>query len=361
MLISERSGCFFFYQLTEWIVSAHHCDVNDVVPSVSAMQSMTTVPRQIGFLIFPNFQLLDLTGPLAVFQVTNGLLCEERYVMHIVSQHGGLVQSTAGIRIATDRATEVSLDTLIISGGAGSQAIAADTRHADLVLALAERTRRTASVCTGAFVLASAGLLDGRRATTHWRYATLLQKDYPEVRVESDPIFIQDGQIWSSAGVTSGIDLALALVEEDHGVGLSRAVARELVVYHRRHGGQRQFSAMLELDASSDRIKKSLAYIREHLTDDLSVGKLAHVAALSERQFGRAFRAETGETPARAVERLRAEAARVRLEGGRESIEMIGSATGFKDPETMRRAFIRIFGQPPQALRRAAKIRRSKA
>nr|WP_175486686.1 GlxA family transcriptional regulator [Pseudomonas sp. NFR09] len=314
--------------------------------------------RRIGFFVFPHFQLLDITGPLAVFQVCNGLLNQAQYSLHVVSLYGGSMSSTAGINIFTDRAAGLAFDTLMISGGAGSQEISNDTQHATLMRSLAASTRRVASVCTGAFLLAGAGLLDGRRATTHWRYANVLQKDYPKVRVEADAIFIQDGHIWSSAGVTSGIDLALALVEQDQGPDLSRAVAREMVVYHRRQGGQTQFSAMLQLEASSDRIQKTLAYAAEHLSNDLSVSVLAQVAALSERQFGRSFRAETGETPARAVERLRAEAARVRLEGGRESIETVARTVGFNDPEIMRRAFIRLFGHPPQALRRAARDKR---
>jgi transcriptional regulator GlxA family with amidase domain len=211
------------------------------------------------------------------------------------------------------------------------------------------------SVCTGAFLLAEARLLDGRRATTHWRYAANLQREFPRVKVESDRIFVKDGSVWTSAGITAGIDLALALIEEDLGIDVSRAVARELVVYHRRSGGQSQFSALLELEPESDRIRRALAFARDHLAEPLSVERLAAAAGIGPRQFSRAFRAETGETPARAIERLRTEAARLRVEAETEPIEQIAAAAGFADPERMRRAFVRRFGQPPQALRRAAR------
>lgn len=315
--------------------------------------------RSIGFLIFPEFQILDLTGPLAVFEMANDVAGSADYTLRTVSWRGWPVTSTGGLTVATDPIGEFAYDIVVVSGGDGSRSIASEEGHKAIVQGLASRTRRMASVCTGVFVLAAAGLLDGRRATTHWRHATLLQRLHPAIRVEPDLIFVKDGPVWSSAGIAAGIDLALALVEEDFGLELSRAVARELVIYYRRPGGQSQFSAMLELDSSSDRIRRALDHAREHLAEPLSVGDLAEVACLSERQFGRAFRAETGETPARTVERLRAEAARLRLESGRESVEVVGAAVGFADPERMRRAFLRVYGQPPQALRRAAKIRRA--
>lgn len=315
--------------------------------------------RSIGFLIFPEFQILDLTGPLAVFEMANDVAGSAAYTLRTVSWRGWPVTSTGGLTVATDPIGEFAYDIVVVSGGDGSRSIASEEGHKAIVQGLASRTRRMASVCTGVFVLAAAGLLDGRRATTHWRHATLLQRLHPAIRVEPDLIFVKDGPVWSSAGIAAGIDLALALVEEDFGLELSRAVARELVIYYRRPGGQSQFSAMLELDSSSDRIRRALDHAREHLAEPLSVGDLAEVACLSERQFGRAFRAETGETPARAVERLRAEAARLRLESGCESVEVVGAAVGFADPERMRRAFLRVYGQPPQALRRAAKIRRA--
>jgi transcriptional regulator GlxA family with amidase domain len=311
--------------------------------------------RRIGFLIFPDFQILDLTGPLAAFQAADALGGGDRYRLTVMSREGGLVAGSAALEIATVPASRQSFDTFIVPGGRGTRTISIAEAHAPLVRGIASRSRRTASVCTGAFLLAAAGLLDGKRATTHWRHATALQRRHPNVRVEGERIFIKDGAIWSSAGVTAGIDLALALIEEDFGRDLSRAVAQELVVYHRRPGSQSQFSAMLALEPESDRVRHALAFARDHLGEKLPVERLAEAAHLSPRQFGRAFRAETGETPAKAVERLRAEAARARLESGSEPVERIAESVGFSDPERMRRAFLRLFGQPPQALRRAAR------
>jgi transcriptional regulator GlxA family with amidase domain len=315
--------------------------------------------RSIGFLVYPDFQILDLTGPLSVFQIANEQLGSQAYELHTVSQFGGLVASTAPLAVATAPAENFAFDTLVVAGGEGACEISRLPTHIALLQTLAAHTRRMTSVCTGAFLLASAGLLVGRRAATHWRYAPLLQREHPTVRVEPEPIFVKDGPVWTSAGVTAGMDLALALVEEDLGTLVSRAVARELVMYHRRPGGQTQFSAMLELEPASDRIRRALTYAREHLAEPLSVAELAKVVHLSERQFGRAFRAETGETPARAIERLRVEAARVRLENGAEPIEVLAASIGFVDPERMRRAFLRVFGHPPQALRRMAQARKA--
>jgi len=209
-------------------------------------------------------------------------------------------------------------------------------------------------VCSGAFVLAAAGLLDGRRATTHWARAAEFARTYPCVKVEPDRIFIRDGDIWTSAGITAGIDLALALVAEDLGEAAAKRAAQQLVVYHRRPGGQSQFSALLETDRADGRFSPVLSWARERLGERLSVERLADRAAMSPRHFARAFTAETGMTPAKAVERLRLEAARERVESGAEPIEGVATHTGFGDPERMRRAFLRAFGQPPQALRRTA-------
>src|SRR6202022_1527328 len=216
-------------------------------------------------------------------------------------------------------------------------------------------TRRLAAICTGAFVLAEAGILDGRRATTHWYHARDLQARFPKVKVEEDRIFIADGPVWTSAGATAGIDLALALIEEDLGPDVTRAVAKKLVVYHRRAGGQSQFSALLELEPKSDRIQSALAYAKRNLTSKLTVGELAEAAHLSPRQFSRAFQAETGQSPAKAVESLRVEAARLMMEQSRHSIDVIARQTGFADRDRMRRAFLRAFGQPPQVIRRNAR------
>ncbi len=323
------------------------------------MTTVRSASRRIGFLVFPGFQILDLTGPLAAFQTANGVADNEQYTLHTISEHGGPVESSSGLSVITEKALGVAFDTVVIAGGGGFLSIATVPSHCETIRTLSKCARRMTSVCTGAFLLASAGLLDGRRATTHWRYASLLQRQYPGTRIEADHIFVKDGPVWSSAGVTTGIDLALALIEEDLGVEISRAVAKDLVMYHRRPGGQSQFSEMLDLEPSSARIARALAYAREHLADRLSVETLADAASMSTRHFGRAFRAETGETPARAIERLRVEAARVRVENSTEPLEMVGASVGLTDPETMRRAFVRIYGVPPQVIRRASQTRRS--
>ena len=218
-----------------------------------------------------------------------------------------------------------------------------------------QTARRLAAPCTGAFILAESGLLDGRRATTHWFFARQLRERFPAVRVEEDRIFIVDGTVWTSAGMTASIDLALAMVEKDHGQDVARSVARKLVVYHRRAGGQSQFSALLELDPKSDRIQKSVNYAKANLRSVLSVEELADAAGLSARQFSRAFRSETGQSPAKAVENLRVEAARLLMEQGRHSMDVIAEETGFADSDRMRRAFLRTLGQPPQTIRRNAR------
>jgi transcriptional regulator GlxA family with amidase domain len=247
------------------------------------------------------------------------------------------------------------LDTLIIAGGAGTSEASACTETLAYVRAAAARARRIASVCSGAFVLAAAGVLDGKRATTHWARAAELARAYPQVRVEPDRIFIRDGTVWTSAGITAGIDLALALIAEDVGEPVAKSAARQLVVYYRRPGGQSQFSALVEADRSDNRFSTVLAWAREHVDEPLPVERLADRAAMSPRHFTRTFVRETGMTPAKAVERLRLEIARERIEGSSEPIEHVAACTGFRDPERMRRAFIRAFGQPPQALRRTAK------
>jgi transcriptional regulator GlxA family with amidase domain len=312
--------------------------------------------RNIGFFIFPGFQLLDLTGPLVAFEMAGRSPQPGPYRLHIMSENGGLVASTAKVKISTVPIRNQRLDTLIVVGGQGAHILASAVNSLDAVRSLAARSQRLASVCSGAFILAAMGLLDGRRATTHWGVAAKFQRDFPKVKVDGDRIFIKDGSVWTSAGITAGIDLALALIEEDLGIDVSRAVAKELVVYHRRSGGQSQFSAMLELEPESDRIRRTLAFAKEHLSESLSVERLAEAACISPRQFSREFRAETGETPAKAIERLRTETARLRVEEGTEPIEDIAASAGFSDPERMRRAFLRRFGQPPQALRRTARL-----
>lgn len=309
--------------------------------------------HKVGFFIYPGHRLLDLAGPLGAFEATAVVHGQQLYAIAVLSEGGGAVLGSNGVPVGTTCFHEAKLDTVVFVGGDILPMLAPGTIAAARVLS--RTTRRVASVCTGAFLLAETGLLAGRRATTHWRAARELQRRHPTVKVEPDRIFVADGPVWSSAGITAGIDLAMALIEADHGAELARAVARELVVHHRRSGGQSQFSAISHMEPESDRIRLALSFAREHLAEPLPIERLAQAASLSVRQFGRAFRAETGETPARAVQRLRVEAARMRLQDGSEPIEQIATAVGFTDPERMRRAFVKLHGLPPQAIRRTSR------
>ena len=310
--------------------------------------------RTVWAVVFPGFELLDLSGPLCALNLATRTK-RAFYQAEVFSARGGAIVSCSGVPIDTLKATPSGkrLDTLLIVGGPADRPLEADVETVELIRDLAPRARRVASVCTGAFLLAAAGLLDGRVATTHWRYATDLQRRFPKVRVSADRIFVKDGNVWTAAGITSGIDLTLALIEDDFGIEVSKMVAREMVVYHRRSGGQSQFSTMLELEPPSDRVRDALKFAREHLHEPLSVERMAGVARISTRQFARLFLKETGDTPARAVERLRAEVALPRVQEGIEPIEIIARNVGFKDKERMRRAFLRIYGHPPRAVRRA--------
>jgi len=305
--------------------------------------------HRIGFVIFPDFQVMGF-AVLTVFEVANETLGGNAYSITMLSEKGGLVRSSAGFSVDTEAFGDAEFDTVII--GAGLEVRPATSGLVDFVRHSANTARRLAAPCVGAFTLAQAGVLAGRRATTHWAFARDLQAKYPTVNVEDDRIFIIDGPVWTSAGMTAGIDLALAMVEKDHGSELARSIARKLVVHHRRAGGQSQFSSLLELEPKSDRIQKALIYANGHLKNELSVEELADVAGLSPRQFSRAFRAETGQSPAKAVENIRIEAARLLMEQGRHSMDVIADETGFADRERMRRAFVRTLGQPPQAIRR---------
>ncbi|MBH2882765.1 GlxA family transcriptional regulator [Serratia ureilytica] len=308
--------------------------------------------KTIGFVVFPGFNLLDFAGPLAAFDNVSQFTDPPAYRGVAISPPGGMVASSAGVEIATQPCGDERFDTLVVAGGSGNVMAAQSPALAAFLANQSRRARRIASVCTGAFILAACGLLDGKRATTHWYHAARLQQNYPRIRVDSNRIFIRDGDIWTSAGISAGIDLALALIEDDLGATLAAAVARQLVVYHRRPGGQSQYSLLLALNPSSDRMRTALSYAREHLHLPLSVADLADAACLSERQFGRLFRAETGQTPAKVIEQLRVEAARGRIEESAEPLEAIARSVGFSDPERMRRAFIRVFGLSPQAIRR---------
>jgi transcriptional regulator GlxA family with amidase domain len=313
--------------------------------------------RRVVFLVYPGFQLLGLSGPVCAFQIAKQDGQRRAYEIEIVSPAGGDMACSAGLSVATGAPTNAPIDTLIVVGG---NAIWDPRTFGDLssmITLLASRARRIASICTGAFALAAAGLLNGKQATTHWRHTARLQHEYPEVEVVNDRTFTHDGNIWTSAGISAGIDLALALVEEDLGTADMRTLAEDLVVHERRVGGQPQFSAMPRLEAASSRIRRVLVYAQTHLAQPLTVNVLAGVACISERQLSRAFRYEMGVTVAKAIERLRADVARCRVEATLEPIELISRSCGFGDPERMRRAFLRQFGQPPLALRQNAKVR----
>jgi transcriptional regulator GlxA family with amidase domain len=309
--------------------------------------------HRVGFVLFPGAQILS-TAPITVFEMANLTSGKAFYEVQILSENGGLVRTSSGITIGTEAFGEPDFDTLLI--GAGTEIEKATPKLLEFIERGVAVSRRVAAPCTGAFILAEAGILDGRRATTHWAYARELQARFPKVKVEEDRIFLIDGPVWTSAGMTAGIDLALAMVEKDLGMEIARAVAKKMVVYHRRAGGQSQFSTLLELEPKSDRIQSALSYARGNLQMSLSVEQLAEVANLSPRQFSRAFHAETGQSPAKAVEHLRVEAARLLMEEGRLPIDIVARETGFADRERMRRAFLRAFGQPPQAIRRAARV-----
>lgn len=308
--------------------------------------------QQVGFVVFPKFQVMGL-AIVTVFEIANAEAGHEFYRVTLLSERGGLIPSSAGFQVDTSRFGRRVFDTVII--GAGITVEKATLGMLSFIRRAARTARRIAAPCIGAFSLAEAGVLDGRRVTTHWFYARELQSRFPKLKVEEDRIYIVDGHVWTSAGMTAGIDLALAMVEKDLGPEVARAVARKLVVYQRRAGGQSQFSTLLELEPKSDRIQKALDYANRNLKSELSVEELAGAAALSPRQFSRAFRAETGQSPAKAVEHLRVEAARVLMENGRHSMDAIASETGFGDRERMRRAFLRTLGQPPQTIRRTAR------
>ena len=307
--------------------------------------------KRLGIIVFPGFQILDLAA-VCVFEMANLLGERKTYDVVLLSEQGGSVISSSGIAVQTEPFGDPAWDTVLLAGD--NETATPSEGLVKFVFEAAAASRRIASICTGAFVLAAAGVLDGRRATTHWATARQLQRRYPAVKVEEDRIFVADGNVWTSAGMTACIDLALALVEADLGFELSKAVAQKMVVYHRRTGGQSQFSAMLELESKSDRIRLALDYAKRNLRKSLSVGELAAVANLSSRQFSRAFRAETGQSPAKAIESLRVEAAKALVEESRHAIDVVARETGFADPERMRRAFIRKFGHPPQTFRRVA-------
>jgi len=313
--------------------------------------------QTIAVVVFPEFQLLDAAGPISAFELAGREAPPSPYRIRVVAADAGPVASSSGVMLTAEPlGSPAGIDTLLVAGGLGAHEPGPHRVLLPWLREAASTARRVASVCTGACLLAAAGLLDGRRATTHWRDAAALTPQYPAIRVEPDRIFVRDGNVWTSAGITAGIDLALALIAEDLGEAVAKRTAQRLVVYHRRPGGQSQFSALLRLDTPGGRFGPLLGWARERLGEALPVERLAAQAAMSPRNFARAFVAETGMTPAKAIELLRLEAARAHVEEGSQPIDRVAATTGFGDPERMRRAFIRSFGQPPQALRRAARV-----
>jgi transcriptional regulator GlxA family with amidase domain len=314
--------------------------------------------RRVVILTFPGTQSLDVAGPLEVFMATERTSGTQRYTTEVVAPTAGAVRSMSGLGLVADAAlADVvgPVDTFVVAGGseAGIGGVVTDPGLLTEVRRIAAGSRRVASVCSGSFVLAAAGLLDGRRATTHWSACDDLARLHPAITVERDPIFVRDGKYATSAGVTAGIDLALALVEEDHGHAAAMGVARQLVVFLKRPGGQAQFSAALATQTTDrDDVTDVQAWIADHLDEDLSVPALARRAAMSARHFARIFRTATGATPARYVERARVEAARRRLEESDEGVDAIAADCGFGTAETMRRAFLRGVHVAPSDYRR---------
>lgn len=317
------------------------------------MFSANAAPRPLGLLIFDGFQLLDAAGPITVFEMPARSLSPAPYALTVYSLTGGPVRASSGVQMHSEKLPAgLTLDTLIVSGGEGTRAAMADAQMLAAIRDLSDRTRRTCSVCSGSFLLAAAGLLEGRRATTHWRRSEGFQRLFPSIKLDADRIYVRDGKFWTSAGITAGIDLSLALVADDLGDDIAHAAARELVVHHRRHGGQSQFSVMQDLKLASGKFDALIGWIRTSLAEDINVETMAEKAGMSARNFARVFRAETGTTPARFVEKLRLEAARQYVETTALSIQQVAEKTGFSDPERMRVAFVKAYGQPPMVLRR---------
>jgi transcriptional regulator GlxA family with amidase domain len=316
--------------------------------------SFTPTRRIIEILAFADAQLLDITGPLQVFASANTAAKDNTappYLIRVVAQHSP-VQTNSGLGLLAEAlpAAASPLDTLVVAGGWGVHAACKDRELVRWLTRRAARARRVVSVCTGAFLLGAAGLLDGRRAVTHWGECQALASRYPSAHVLVDPIFVRDGALWTSAGVTAGIDLALALVEDDLGHAAAMAVARELVVFLKRSGGQAQFSQALELQGDT-RFEALHAWVSAHLMHDLSVRELAAKVAMSERTFVRRYRSATGASPARAVERLRVEAAQRYLLDSHLPLKRIAEQCGFGCEETMRQSFQRLLSVAPREFR----------
>jgi transcriptional regulator GlxA family with amidase domain len=312
---------------------------------------------RIVVLALPSSQSLDVTGPVEVFDAASKVAGgAPAYEISVVAPGGGELTTSSGLRLLVDPlpGARAALDTILVAGGEGARRLGPDDEAVAWLRRAAPRARRVGSVCTGAFALAAAGLLDGRRCTTHWAHCAGLARKFPAAEVDPDPIYVRDGDVWTSAGVTAGMDLALALVEEDLGPEVALEVARWLVVFLKRPGGQAQFSAGLAAQASAASVREPLrelqGWMADNLAADLSVGALAARACLSERHFARAWRAETGQTPAASVETLRVERARALLEDGT-AVDAVARACGFASAEVLRRVFHRRLGVAPSAYR----------
>ncbi len=312
-------------------------------------------PRTIVLVAFDQLQLLDLAGPIEVFDNADRIAGGGAYRILVATPDGQRVRSTSGIEIGGGVALADApdeLDTLMVVGGRGTRALLGDDPFLTGIRSLAARSERITSVCSGSFLLAAAGLLDGYQATTHWGSCDLLAEGWPEVEVLPDQTYVRDRDRWTSAGITAGIDLALALVEADHGPELAHEVAAWLVVFARRPGGQAQFSAQLQAQAARTPAVAALQrWLPDHLDGDLTVDRLAERAGMSPRSFARTFRAETGTTPAAHVEELRVEAARRLLETTDQTVAAIARAVGLKHVETFHRAFVRRIGTTPDRYR----------
>ncbi|HET6949032.1 MAG TPA: GlxA family transcriptional regulator [Acidimicrobiales bacterium] len=316
----------------------------------------TAPPRTVVVVAFPGVQSLDVTGPVEVFAIANRPVATPRYTTALVSRAGGTIATSSGLALVADGTLadhSGPIDTLVVAGGDGTADALADAELVAWVADAARRSRRVTSVCSGAFLLAAAGVLDGRRATTHWGVCDLLARLHPRVEVDPDRIYVRDGHVWTSAGVTAGMDLALALVEDDHGGSVALDVARQLVLFTQRPGGQSQFSAQLAVRGAGQKpLREVLAYVAAHPDADLSVAALARRAAMSPRTFARAFRAEVGTTPASYVQAVRVEAARNLLSSTVLGPAAIARACGFGTVETMHRAFRRTLATTPGQYRR---------
>jgi transcriptional regulator GlxA family with amidase domain len=309
--------------------------------------------RRVGVVIHPDFQFLDVVGPTAAFEMASRYAGDGGYELEIIAPTPGDVVSSSGLKLTAGPLAAAGLDTIIVSGGQLVTDRAAFDTIVDWLRSV--RPRRLASVCSGAFLLAEAGRLDGRAATTHWDSTERFREAYPQVRLDPDRIYTHDGDVWTSAGISAGIDMALALIEDDYGPPLARRTAQQLVVHSRRPGGQSQFSGLLELGGASGRFEQLVVWLKGNLHRPLTIELMADQAAMSPRNFSRAFVREVGTTPAKAVEQLRLEAARDAVEAGFGSFDEIARKVGFGDPLRMRRAFLRALGQPPQALRRSSR------